>query len=280
LPNGKPAPDETWSEKALPFAQLMFGPGEGVIVPMRIEFRSGPVPLYMQDQTGMAYKALRALPGETPILLQSVKRTKPAASFGPHVPLPGETRFAFGPEIRLKEVRLQNQQIALRQVDPASISLQVGFEVGSCPYVYGYNGARAAWELQSRALVGATRRELAFEDRFRLDSFDGRLKIAEVEPEVSFIDEIRVEVTLSDGSVRQLVPADWNLKARDSSFFIVAYPDATEVTFPDFRDIDPGTIREIHARFFGYYRELGLSVQTASTRSVGPLCRPPLSRLP
>ena len=271
LPGGTSAEDESWSEEIIPLPQQTFRTGEGVLVPMRIEFRAEGLE-FLTGSTGEAYGAISALALETPLVWGLSDFSKPASSFGPHAEIPAPSRFAYGPEIRLKQARLGAQQVALRQVDPTAVSLFVGFEIGSCPYVYGYDRTGGEWRLQSRAVVGATRPELAYEDRFALEHFDGRLRIAEIEPEVSFLDDVTVEVTLADGSTLSLAPDDARLRARDSSYLIIAYPAAATIRFPGFDEIGQPIV-EASVRIFGYYREFGVRPDTVASQPAGPMCR-------
>lgn len=252
----------------------MFRPGDGVLIPMRIEFRNDPQGIFTPSD-GAAYDAIRGLPPDTPIYFLASDIAKPVSSFGPHSGQPEPAVFAYGPEISLKKAQVQNQEIALRQVDPTAISLYVGFEVGSCPYVYGFDGDSDAWRLQSRAIVGAINRSLAYEDRFRLMHFDGRLKLVEHEPEVSFIDDVVVDVAMADGMIRRLLPDDPRLEYRDGKNFVVAYPGEAEISFPGFADIDESAVESIEIRIFGHYREFGTRVSMASVGARGPVCNVP-----
>lgn len=272
LPDGKPADDQTWSEDTIapPIGTLL--PGEGLMVPMRIEFRADLNEI-IHSSDGETYDALRALPPDTPLFFFDGDVSKAAGSFGPHREPPSDAAFAYGPEIWLKQARVANQEVALRQVDPTAVSMFVGYERGSCPFVYGFDSERDRWQLQSRAVVGATSRTLAYEDNFPLDHFDGRLKIVELDPEVSFLDDIVVDVTLANGAVHRLLPDDQRLRYRDGTNFIIAYPDSAEIAFSDFESIDE-PIKSVEVRVFGYYREFGVPLRSVAAGMRGPTCDP------
>jgi hypothetical protein len=271
-----PVPGSTWQSGAMPLPQQTFKQGDGVIVPMRVEFHStspypgGVLPPGSGQET---FKAVSELPPGVKLRVPGSNFAKPASSLGPPTDLPQTRRYVFGPEMVLKAAQVETQHVALRQLDPTAISMFVGYEIGSCPYVFGYDRDAGEWQLQSRAIEGATDRKLAYEDILALENFDGRLKLAELEPEVSFIDDISVEVTLRDGSVIVLQPDDPLLESRDSSYFVLSYPDETEISFPGFHKIRK-PIASVKARVFGYYREFGVPSGLVSSRAQGPMCRP------
>jgi hypothetical protein len=266
-------PQGSWSESSIRLPRPVFRPSDGVLIPMRIEFRTDPETTF-RPSAGSAYEAIRELPPNTRIFFPDSDIAKPASSFGPHSGQPKAAVFAYGPQISLKDARVAKTEIALRQVDPTAISLYVGFEIGSCPYVYAYDPDANTWRLQSRAVVGATNRALAYEDSFRLEHFDGRLKIVEVEPEASFLDDIMVDVTLADGTILRLRSDDTRLEYRDGKYFVIAYPDAREINFPGFAKIKE-PIESAEVRVFGYYRQFGVPLRTVSTRIRGPICAIP-----
>ena len=265
-------PDESWQPATLPLSQQVFKPGEAVLVPLRIEFHARSPMSTIGPEGAATYEAIRELAPDAPLKLRDSEVTKSAAGFGPHVESPQLRTFVFGPEILLRAAQLDEQQIALRQIDPGAISMMVGYMTGSCPYVYGYDSSRDEWRLQSRAIVGATNRRLAYEDSFPLEHFDGRLRITEVDPEASFIDDIAVRLTLADGSTVDLAPDDQRLKARDGSYFVIIHPQTAEIDFPGFADIDQ-PVTTVTAHIYGYYREFGIAPETVSSRARGPMCR-------
>ena len=75
-----------------------------------------------------------------------------------------------------------------------------------CPYLYAWNDGQSRWESYGKMIHGAENRDHKRTEVVVLSSFATKFRLAEEEPETSFIDAIHLKVSLRDGSEITLEP--------------------------------------------------------------------------
>ena len=131
---------------------------------------------------------------------------------------------------------------------------KVEFSGLACPYVFTYDRMRGEWLLDTTIIYGLDSKELESSQPRRLQRFDGRLIVREVEPEVSHIDQISVVVTDRLGRPHLLRPQLEALRGSDGKYLILRQGDEVALTFDGFDRIEGPMDFRIEAK--GYYVRL------------------------
>lgn len=124
----------------------------------------------------------------------------------------------------------------------------------ACPYVFTYDQAAKTWALDTTIIYGLVGPESEATQQRRLQHFDGRLLIREVEPEISYLDQVYVLAIGKDGREHILghdLPA---LQSADSNYLILKQGEHQWLHFPGIADLDKIQQYWVVAR--GYYEPL------------------------
>jgi tetratricopeptide (TPR) repeat protein len=121
----------------------------------------------------------------------------------------------------------------------------------ACPYIYTFNAQQHAWQFDTTILyklVGPQAKTLQTRPLLR---FDGRLRLQEVEPEISYVDMLAVRLITADGREIVLQPHEPLLKTEDGQSLVLHQGDQHELTF----DVPPGALpaRQAWVIAAGYY---------------------------
>lgn len=136
--------------------------------------------------------------------------------------------------------------------NPAEFDSGLEYAPGmACPYVYTINPVNGEWEFESTILTYLDGSTLEGQQRVALQNFDGRLRIAEEEPETSYLDWLVVEVVDVQGQTHQLVPDVHELQSADDTYFILTRGDELILEFASFSAI--GQIQSASVIAEGYY---------------------------
>ncbi len=135
---------------------------------------------------------------------------------------------------------------------------EVVFAGMACPYVFTYDGESQEWLWDTTILyklVGAEQEAL---QRRRLARFDGRLLVREVEPEISYIDQLYV-VMVGDNGQEQVLPAPLSvLQEADGQYLVLRPGDEVLLNFEGYAALPAA--RQVWVVAKGYYVPLWDSV--------------------
>jgi Tol biopolymer transport system component len=123
-----------------------------------------------------------------------------------------------------------------------------------CPHIYTYNTEQRTWSYDTTILYKLVGKERETVQTRPLRNFDGRLLIHEIEPEISFIDQLYVIVTDGSGVVHTLPAQIDQLRAADGRYVVLRTGDKLLVTFEDFAQIRSPQQALVVAK--GYYDPL------------------------
>jgi hypothetical protein len=121
----------------------------------------------------------------------------------------------------------------------------------ACPYVFTFDETDGRWVMDTTVLYELDGKEKETTQRRSLQRFDGRVLIREVEPEISHIDQLLIEVVDRDGTLRVLAPDHPSLNDVDGNYLVLERGDEILVTFPDYKADVP--ILEVRAVATGFY---------------------------
>jgi hypothetical protein len=129
-------------------------------------------------------------------------------------------------------------------------------DAASCPYLYAWDDQNSQWHSYGKVIRDARGQHLERIETIELSSFSTRFRLAEKEPEQSFIDHVELRVTLKDGSQVILRPTPAILVKRDRKRLQIPAFGSVEFTFraPPWitRDLVERTLLSIT----GYYEEI------------------------
>lgn len=134
----------------------------------------------------------------------------------------------------------------------------------ACPHLFAFDPESNRWRWQNVVLAGRNGEDRIGTDSITVEHFDGRVLIAELEPETSFIDSVRVYAVQPSGDEVELQSTLPSLIADDGDFAILDNGDRMLIEFPQSWPDDAGRFR-IAVR--GYYlREAREPVQRIRRR--------------
>jgi hypothetical protein len=216
-------------------------PGEKIVLPVRIE-------LPQSDIYGEIGKKLRTAArrgerviedirarGNTPIAVKDGNRfvlfQKPAASFPPQTVPDIVERFEYGPAWRIDSVEVDGTAFEFRQHDPNNFVMIAGVGVGSCPYVFTYQPDGKLWWSEGYFLYDAISRDKKRREEKKLERFNGRVSIRELEHEVTVLDMVNLKLEDANGTVAIYKPKRAVLAEADGEELLLGYGDTIELDF-------------------------------------------------
>jgi len=121
----------------------------------------------------------------------------------------------------------------------------------ACPYIFTYDADHHTWSMDTTILYKLVGLEAETTQVRRLTRFDGRLLLREVEPEISYVDQIAVRLVTTDGRALTLKLNDPLLGAADGRYLILHQADEHLLTFDIPAEALP--VREAWVIATGYY---------------------------
>ncbi len=126
----------------------------------------------------------------------------------------------------------------------------------SCPYLYAWNEQGGSWHEYGKVIKEARGRDRHMTETVQLTSFATRFRLAEEEPEQSFIDAIRLLVVLKDGSRLSLLPRYKGRVQRSRSAINIPAFGSIEFSFELPPTIDKNKVDSAALSITGYYEDL------------------------
>lgn len=126
-----------------------------------------------------------------------------------------------------------------------------------CPYVFTFHPQKNEWIFDTTILYKLNRKDLEKSQSRSLQRFNGSLIIREIEPEISYIDEITVIAFDRFGQSHILRPDRKALQTADNEYLIIKQGDEVHLNFDGYSKIKGATHFRIKAK--GYYTPLNKS---------------------
>jgi hypothetical protein len=139
--------------------------------------------------------------------------------------------FVYGPSIALDSVDVNGLRYPIEPFDPINVAYFSGYQEGSCPFVYCHRTIDGNWLKQGTILTGRSSKTREGTGVLEIHAFDGTLRIAEEKEEISYIDELFVRGTLSNGETVTLRPTDDRIAHKDSRYLILKKGDSVDIKF-------------------------------------------------
>lgn len=159
--------------------------------------------------------------------------------------------LTVGSALHVEGFEADQRKVAVRREPEEYYIIRATHDMGSCPFVFTRADSSASWEIESTILTGRDAAAKIGTSSLPLRRFDGTILLRELEPEISYIDSVWIEVLRSDGErIATLYPQDSILRKRDGRFLTMEKGDEQLIEFdapPKAEDVQ----FRLHAH--GYY---------------------------
>ncbi|HLL29274.1 MAG TPA: hypothetical protein VKT73_16675 [Xanthobacteraceae bacterium] len=123
----------------------------------------------------------------------------------------------------------------------------------SCPYLYAWNEELSAWQKYGKVIHRAQGRRREMTQAVKLTTFATKFRLAEEEPEDSFIDQVQLNVRLKNGSVLALKPSTSELADRDGRRLHIIEFQSAEFGFELPKEVTASDVETASISVTGYY---------------------------
>jgi pimeloyl-ACP methyl ester carboxylesterase len=187
--------DSGWTRTKYQFPVPGLSEGETVIVPLQLELRAPDATIPDKDAVEGSKaqylgiqkyaKSVLVQRQDNQVIYKKRKEAFKASSF------PTGTPYTYGPRVKLVSAQALGRDIALRQFDPAKVWARFGSEEGSCPSIY-VKSIDGSLQSHGRILTGARGAMKVRTESLVHSGAALAIEIAEDEPEISRLEEIRI----------------------------------------------------------------------------------------
>jgi hypothetical protein len=129
-------------------------------------------------------------------------------------------------------------------------------EAHSCPYLYAWSTRSATWVPYGKVIRNARGQTHEMTETIKLTELATKFRLAEEEPEHSFIDHVSLRVELNDGSKIILVPTTKSLARRDTTRLHIPAFRSAEFEFKLPTWVEPSDVEGAYLSIRGYYESL------------------------
>jgi hypothetical protein len=113
----------------------------------------------------------------------------------------------------------------------------LNFRGTACPFVFTYDHVNQQWRFDTTIIYKIVGAENEMVQQRPLQRFDGRLLIREVEPEISYLDEVYVVATHDDGRETVLRHTFAPLHEANDTHYVMRQGDEITLHFPDYPNL-------------------------------------------
>lgn len=123
----------------------------------------------------------------------------------------------------------------------------------ACPYLFAWNEDEKVWDNYRKVITKARGRESQLTDVVVLDKPAYRFRLREMEQEISFIDAVRLALTLADGREVNLRPKRADLASADGAYKKLYPGQRVDIRFALPKDIAETDVKHAELHVTGYY---------------------------
>jgi hypothetical protein len=240
----------TGSLQTHPIAPLTLPPGQTIVLPLRISFRS-PGSVHVGSATKV-FESVRASKSEYLDRLCNPKARIRRDSFLPPS-APSQRTYWYGPAIVLKGISISGQTLRFDRPLGNFLEIAAGQPVGSCPYVFSYDDHDQEWVRRGKIIDNASAPEKEMTQRVGQDGLVTRYKIREEEPEIAFVHKVRLELALADGRAITLRPRNRLRPESADHYDKIKYGAEREYAFDLPVGVNPADVLKSTLAVTGYY---------------------------
>jgi hypothetical protein len=253
----RPKIDSPGTEAQMEQAGQTLQPGESIMVPLRILFPFEDAVFNDTKASDRIYRWIKKAPAQKLFSMSEEagggKPQKLAKSFAAPT-VPPKIVYVYGPEFILKGIGVDGHTIDFARAARNFISLSDQPEIGSCPYLYAWDDRGDVWVHMGKVIDTANGKTKEATERRAFDGFRSKFRLAEEELEVSYIDQVKLDVELHDGSFMRLHPDFERLAAQDGRYVTIKAGDRIEFEFALPAHVGPDDVKQSTLAITGYYR--------------------------
>ena len=134
------------------------------------------------------------------------------------------------------------------------MQLTAGEGYGSCPYLYAWDDGEHAWVRHGKVIDKANSKDKEMTETKTFSGFRSKFRLAEEELEVSYIDHVKLEVELKDGTGITLKPNFEPMAEQDARYATIKAGDKIEFSFALPPIIKAEDVKQSTLAVTGYYR--------------------------
>ena len=225
-------------------------PGETIAVPLAITFIAEG--FGDQAESEKVFKRIWATkPGTVFQSTGSVRKVREGFS-PPKIFKPAT--YAFGPELRLSGLVIDGKRIVFDQASRNFMQLASFAEEGSCPYLYSWDDDQTTWVHHGKVIHEANGKDKEMTETRTFRGFRSKFRLAEEELEVSYIDHVKLEVELNNGTGMSLKPDFAAMAEQDARYATIKAGDRIEFSFALPPTIKAEDVKQSTLAVTGYYR--------------------------
>ena len=146
------------------------------------------------------------------------------------------------------------KQIVFDQASRNFMQLTAGEGYGSCPYLYAWDDGHSAWVRHGKLIDTANSKDKEMTETMTFAGFRSKFRLAEEELEVSYIDHVKLEVELKDGTGMTLRPDFEAMAAQDGAMPRSKPATGSSSALLCRRPSKPEDVKQSTLAITGYYR--------------------------
>jgi hypothetical protein len=167
---------------------------------------------------------------------------------------PYRRTYQFGPatqvtKIAYTDVSEKHYSEPIRDLSTQRIQISSVVASGSCPFVFAFDSQSQQWVNTGSVLVGHHSQDDIGHDIRPIHAKYTGLQLRELEPEVSYIDRVWLELTTHSGEVQSIYPTDLRLRSADENYLVMKQGDVQDLQFGAHPDAT--SLRTLH--IIGFY---------------------------
>jgi hypothetical protein len=166
--------------------------------------------------------------------------------------VPSFAAYFYGPELDLRGLVLNGRRLDFESASRNFMRLTAGEGYGSCPYLYAFDGE--TWVRRGKVIHTANGRERETTQRVSLAGLTTKFRLSEEELEVSYIDEVALELDLAGGGSIVLRPDAASLAERDGRHAVIRAWETLELEFKLPPHVAAAEVERSTLAITGYYR--------------------------
>ena len=253
-------------------------PGESLAVPLKLSFLTEAEAFKDKTTAEKIYGWIKKAPAGKLFSTSKDVFTTPVLklreSFAPPS-VPPHPNYVYGPEFVLKGIGIDGQTIDFKEASRNLLTLSDEPGFGSCPYLYAWDDRDGVWVSRGKVIDDARGKSKETTQRISFAGFRSKFRLAEEELEVSYIDHVKLEVELKDGTGMSLKPDFAAMAEQDARYATIKAGDRIEFSFRAAADRQSRRREAIDAR---RHRLLPALLRPADGAAIGS--RPATGRRP
>jgi hypothetical protein len=222
-----------------------------------------------QSDANAVWSRIKSMPAkavlEEPLDVDGIEKTfrKYKEAYKPPS-LPRRAQYVYGPEVQISGMIIDGTTLMFEGTSANYLEFTSAADGGSCPFLYSWNEEHGDWLSHGKVIDEAREKANERTELAAVPNGVMRFKIAEEEPEVSYLDAISLRVTMKDGRQIALdVQGDRTLKTIDRIYKVLPAYTTQVFSFVWPTALERGDVLKSELAITGFYRRYSAMTATA-----------------